>query len=229
MERGAAAGPVAYHEYGVQTSRAFRALKVWMSLKAHGARLFGRLVEQNVRQARHLARLVESHPRLELLAPAPLNVVCFRFRVERLSEIELNALNEEILLRVQEGGLAVPSGTTLGGTFAIRVAVTNHRSRLPDFDLLVKAVAEAGGSAVNSADGRLIVSGLVAAQVGDIAFEHGVRLHELTATRASLEAAFMELTADSVEYQAGVPAQQAATQQAAPPQAAQPQVTGRQV
>jgi ABC-2 type transport system ATP-binding protein len=47
------------------------------------------------------------------------------------------------------------------------------------------------------------VSGLVAAQVGDLAFEHGVRLHELTVVRASLEAAFMELTADSVEYRGG--------------------------
>ena len=46
------------------------------------------------------------------------------------------------------------------------------------------------------------MSGLTAAQVGDIAFEHGVRLHELTVVRASLEAAFMELTADSVEYRA---------------------------
>jgi ABC-2 type transport system ATP-binding protein len=51
------------------------------------------------------------------------------------------------------------------------------------------------------------VSGLVAAQVGDIAFEHGVRLHELTVVRASLEAAFMELTADSVEYRGGENAQ----------------------
>jgi hypothetical protein len=47
------------------------------------------------------------------------------------------------------------------------------------------------------------VSGLVAAQVGDLAFEHGVRLHELAVVRASLEAAFMELTADSVEYRGG--------------------------
>ena len=65
------------------------------------------------------------------------------------------------------------------------------------------AMADAGGSTVTSADGTLIVSGLVAAQVGDIAFEHGVRLHELTVVRASLEAAFMELTADSVEYRGG--------------------------
>jgi len=60
------------------------------------------------------------------------------------------------------------------------------------------------------------VSGLVAAQVGDIAFEHGVRLHELTVVRASLEAAFMELTADSVEYRG------TENEQGQPPGSAQP-------
>src|ERR1700746_1585701 len=89
------------------------------------------------------------------------------------------------------------------------------RVATPQPDLLVKAVAEAGGSAVNGADGTLVVSGLVAAQVGDIAFEHGVRLHELSVVRASLEAAFMELTADSVEYRA------AGNEQGQPPAPAQ--------
>jgi ABC-2 type transport system ATP-binding protein len=84
--------------------------------------------------------------------------------------------------------------------FIARSSGQTVRVATPQPDLLVKAVAEAGGSAVNAADGALIVSGLVAAQVGDLAFEHGVRLHELTVVRASLEAAFMELTADSVEY-----------------------------
>src|SRR6266568_3091638 len=84
--------------------------------------------------------------------------------------------------------------------FIARSSGQTVRVATPQPDLLAKAVAEAGGSAVNSANGTLIVSGLVAAQVGDIAFERGVRLHELTVVRASLEAAFMELTADSVEY-----------------------------
>jgi ABC-2 type transport system ATP-binding protein len=84
--------------------------------------------------------------------------------------------------------------------FIARSSGQTVRVATPQPDLLAKAVAEAGGSAVNGADGALIVSGLVAAQVGDIAFERGVRLHELTVVRASLEAAFMELTADSVEY-----------------------------
>jgi len=84
--------------------------------------------------------------------------------------------------------------------FIARSSGQTVRVATPQPDQLVKAVADAGGSAVTGADGALIVSGLVAAQVGDIAFEHGVRLHELTVVRASLEAAFMELTADSVEY-----------------------------
>ena len=58
-------------------------------------------------------------------------------------------------------------------------------------------------STTTEADGSLTVHGLTAAQVGDLAFDHGVRLHELTVVRASLESAFMELTADSVEYRAG--------------------------
>jgi aromatic-L-amino-acid/L-tryptophan decarboxylase len=115
-----------------------------MSFKAHGLRAFARLVEQNVRQAAYLAELVTRHPRLELLAPAPLNVVCFRYTIPGKDDAALNALNEEILLRIQESGLAIPSHTLLGGRFAIRVAITNHRSRRDDFDLLARAVVDTG-------------------------------------------------------------------------------------
>jgi aromatic-L-amino-acid decarboxylase len=144
LDRGIAAGGFPFAERGVQLSRGFRALKVWMSFKAHGLRAFARLVEQNVRQAAYLAELVTRHPRLELLAPAPLNVVCFRYTIPGKDDAALNALNEEILLRIQESGLAIPSHTLLGGRFAIRVAITNHRSRRDDFDLLARAVVDTG-------------------------------------------------------------------------------------
>ena len=86
--------------------------------------------------------------------------------------------------------------------------------------MLAKVVAEAGGSAVSGDNGTLLVSGLIAAQVGDLAFEHGVRLQELTVVGASLEAAFMELTADSVEYRAR--AEEAQGQPAGPGQLGEP-------
>lgn len=140
--RGVAGGDLWLSEYGVQLSRGFRALKVWMSFKTHGTDAFAQLIHQNVRQAHYLAGLITKHPLLELLAPAPLNIVCFRVKLPGKSDTELNALNQEILLRLQESGVAVPSQTMLGGRFAIRVAVTNHRSRREDFDLLVETVAE---------------------------------------------------------------------------------------
>jgi aromatic-L-amino-acid/L-tryptophan decarboxylase len=142
--RGIVAGGLPFAELGVQLSRGFRALKVWMSLKSHGADAWGRLVEQNVAQARHLRDRISAEARLELLAPVPLNVVCFRFTAPGLDGAALDSVNQEILLRVQERGIAVPSSTVLGGRFALRVAITNHRSRREDFDLFVDAVLAAG-------------------------------------------------------------------------------------
>ncbi|MEK6303379.1 MAG: pyridoxal-dependent decarboxylase [Acidobacteriota bacterium] len=142
--RGVIAGGLPFAERGLELTRGFKALKVWMSLKAHGVQAFARLIEQNVNQAQYLAELVAADPNLELLAPAPLNIVCFRYARNDLSEAKLNAINQEILLRIQESGLAVPSGTVLSGRYAIRVAITNHRSRRQDFDALVKAVTRIG-------------------------------------------------------------------------------------
>jgi aromatic-L-amino-acid decarboxylase len=144
-ERGVIAGGLPFAERGLELTRGFKALKVWMSLSAHGSDALAAVIEQNVRQAHDLARRVMAHAELELLAPVPLNVVCFRFVAPGLSDARLNAVNEEILLRLQERGIAVPSGTTLGGRFAIRVANVNHRSLDSDFTGLVDAVVEIGG------------------------------------------------------------------------------------
>jgi glutamate/tyrosine decarboxylase-like PLP-dependent enzyme len=114
-----------------------------MHIKEHGAEL-GRLIGQNVAQARHLAALVERSPELELMAPVPLNIVCFRWRTPHRGEAELDALNEEILIRLQESGVAAPSYTRVRGRYAVRAAITNHRSRLEDFDAMVAEVLRIG-------------------------------------------------------------------------------------
>jgi ABC-2 type transport system ATP-binding protein len=80
--------------------------------------------------------------------------------------------------------------------------------RTPQPDALARAVESAGGASAAVADGEpgaLEVRGLTEERIGDIAFAHGVRLHHLSPSRASLEQAFMELTADSVDYHAGLP------------------------
>ena len=151
---GPAAAQLNFSEYGIQLSRSFRALKVWMSLKADGLRKYGRLIEQNVEQAQHLSRRVEAHKDLELVTPAPLNVVCFRFVASGLGQAELNDLNERILIRLQESGVAVPSSTVLDGKYCIRVAITNHRTRRADLDRLVDEVLRLGAELAPMAGGR---------------------------------------------------------------------------
>jgi glutamate/tyrosine decarboxylase-like PLP-dependent enzyme len=133
-----------FSDLGVQLSRGFRALKVWFSLRTFGADLHGRLVAQNVAQAAYLADLIRAQAELELVAPAPLNIVCFRYRADGLDGASLNALNERLLVRLQEKGIAVPSSTVLGGRFCIRAAITNHRTRRADLDLLVAATLRLG-------------------------------------------------------------------------------------
>jgi glutamate/tyrosine decarboxylase-like PLP-dependent enzyme len=123
------------NQRGIQLSRGFRALKVWMGFLEHGTARYGAAIRRNVEQARALAERVRATPGLELMAPAPLNVVCFRYAGDgpaRAVEADLDALNERILVRLQESGFAVPSHTRLGGRFALRVAITNHRTTEDD-------------------------------------------------------------------------------------------------
>jgi glutamate/tyrosine decarboxylase-like PLP-dependent enzyme len=149
--RGVIAGGLPFAERGLDLTRGFKALKVWLSFKAHGTRAIARIIEQNVEQSRYLQHLIDDHPELELLAPAPLNVVCFRYRPAGYPEGELNSINKEILIRVQESGVAIPSGTILHGRYALRCANVNHRSRRSDFELLINAVLRIGNELTTAA------------------------------------------------------------------------------
>lgn len=145
-ERGPTAGGMYFNERGLDLTRGFKALKVWMQLHADGVSHFGRIIAQNVLQVRRLVTIIEAHPELELLAPAPLNIVCFRYRGAAMSldERALDALNRELLAQLQESGIALPSSTLLNGKFAIRVAHVNHRTRDEDIDMMVTAILEIG-------------------------------------------------------------------------------------
>lgn len=142
--RGLAAGNLWFSDYGLQLTRQFRALKVWMSVKEHGLDRFGRMIARNVEQAHYFGQLAENDPNLELLAPIVLDIVCFRFNPGGRDENALNALNKEILFRLHEQGIAVPSYTTLGNTYCLRIAISNHRSTQADFDLLASEVVRIG-------------------------------------------------------------------------------------
>lgn len=139
--RGPAASPARFHELGIDLSRSFRALKVWLCVKAYGLRAFEEVVRRNIEQARSLGALIAAEPKLELLAPVTLNVVCFRFVS---SSADPDALNEEIVLRIQESGFAMIGTVHVRGQIAIRVALLNHRTRDEDLEELVRRVVAIG-------------------------------------------------------------------------------------
>jgi aromatic-L-amino-acid/L-tryptophan decarboxylase len=142
--RGLASGHIWFSDYGLQLSRQFRALKVWMSIKEHGLDRFGRMIARNVEQAHYFGQLVENESNMELMAPIGMDIVCFRFNPGGLDDAALNALNKEILMRIHEQGIAVPSYTTLNGQYCLRIAIANHRSTQEDFDLLAREVVRIG-------------------------------------------------------------------------------------
>lgn len=139
-EDGLAGGDFWAVDYGPELSRSFRALKVWTHLKTHGVDAIAEVVERNISQAQYLKARIEAEDKLELLAPVALNIVCFRYDFR----YESNAKNARIVVDLQESGLAAPSSTIIDDVTAIRVNLTNHRTRESDLGMLVNAVLEMG-------------------------------------------------------------------------------------
>ncbi len=144
--RGLAAGSPWPCDLGPDLSRGFRALKTWFTLKAYGTEKLGAMIARTCALAGYLEARIRAEPRLELLAPVQLNIVCFRYRAA-----DADRVNNDIVADIQESGIAAPSTTTLDGVLAIRAAIVNHRTDVSDIDALVSAVLEFG--ARRSSDG----------------------------------------------------------------------------
>jgi glutamate/tyrosine decarboxylase-like PLP-dependent enzyme len=134
---GIMAGGLPFADRGVELTRGFRALKLWMSLQVHGVETYGRLIAQNMAQAAYLEELIHAS-RLELVAPRPTNVVCFRYSRPDIDDDALNVLNRRLVVELQESGRYIVSSTVLDGRYALRVAITNHRSQMDDFAALAE-------------------------------------------------------------------------------------------
>src|SRR5262245_7657897 len=135
-----------YSEYGIQQTRGFRALKLWMVLQHLGRDGVRDLVGRHLALARHLAALIDAAPDLERLADVELSIVCFRYAPARLHghDRALDLLNKRVMEDVQASGAAFLTQTTLGGRFALRACVLHYATAEADVAALVDAVREAG-------------------------------------------------------------------------------------
>jgi glutamate/tyrosine decarboxylase-like PLP-dependent enzyme len=140
MKRGLAAGEPWFTDYGPDLSRGFRALKVWFTIKEHGANGLARAIERNCDQARHLRDTLARDESFEVVAPVELQIVCFRPRLAGSSGELIDRITDESVIRLQESGVAVISSTTISGRRAMRVCITNHRTQEADLDLMLEAL-----------------------------------------------------------------------------------------
>ena len=102
------------------------------------------MIDRNIAQPKYLTVLVQAEPELELVAPTEINVVCLRYLGEPTDEAAIRALNTDMMLAMQETGIAVPSDTTVAGKHCLRGAIVNHRTRRKDLDLFGKETVRRG-------------------------------------------------------------------------------------
>lgn len=141
-DRGLVGGGESTNNYGMELSRSFKALKIWMHLKEHGIVKHAQIIEQNIHQIRYLETKIKAIPHFEILAPVSLNILCFRYNDGKSNEKKLESINREILLQLQEKGIATISPTILKGKYTLRVCNVNHRTTCRDFDLFIEAISD---------------------------------------------------------------------------------------
>ena len=135
----------AFWDYGVELSRRFRALKVWLTLQYYGTRRIAEAISDDISLAAYLGEVVSNANDFELLAPVELSICCFRYVPPgaEIDDAELDRLNERIMERVQKGGRAYLSNATVNGRFALRACITNFRTTKSDIDETVEAIRAA--------------------------------------------------------------------------------------
>ena len=139
-------GVVNLMDYGLSLGRRFRALKLWMVIRAYGAEGLASLISGHIELARRLAAEIDAEPGWELLAPVPFSTVCFRRHPAGLDdEGELRRLNSAIIDHVNADGRAFVSHTDLGGRYAIRVAIGNMATTAGHVDVAWELMREAAG------------------------------------------------------------------------------------
>jgi glutamate/tyrosine decarboxylase-like PLP-dependent enzyme len=132
-----------FSEFGVQQSRGFRALKLWLCLHQAGRRGYRDLIAADIARARALQDRIRRRPAFELVAAGPLSVTCFRYAPPGATD--LDGLNRRVLDVVQREGKVFLTSTELDGRLVLRACIINFRTRDEDLDALLDCIEETGG------------------------------------------------------------------------------------
>jgi len=141
----------AFWDHGLELSRRFRALKIWLTLRYYGARRIGASISEDNSLAQYFGKQISAADDFELVAPVELSICCFRYlppsmRSSNVNETQLNDLNTRLMNAVQRSGKAYVSGANVNGKVALRACITNFRTTRADIDLTLEAIRNAANT-----------------------------------------------------------------------------------
>ena len=140
-----------YVDYGPQNSRGFRALKVWLALKHAGAAGYRKMIADDIRLSQTMAQAVSRHADMQLMTQ-DLSITTFRYvprdlrtkLTELQVELYLDALNRELVDRLQRGGETFVSNAVVGGHYVLRACIVNFHTAQTDVEAVPDIVARIG-------------------------------------------------------------------------------------
>jgi aromatic-L-amino-acid/L-tryptophan decarboxylase len=137
-----------FGDRGLQLTRSFRALKVWMSVQTFGLGAFRRTIDHTLDLADLADRFIRESDVLELLNPASLGIVCFRVAGrEGAATADVERMNERVQAEVVASGFAMMSSTRLRGTYALRLCILNHTTTWDDVRRTLEMIETFGRAA----------------------------------------------------------------------------------
>lgn len=136
-----------FMEHGMQLSRGFKALKIWMTFKAYGSEKLRAAIEHDIEKTQYLASVVENADDFEVVAQGPLSILCFRYSPKgmNLTSEELEDLNLQLLAAIENDGRVFVTGTKVYDKTVLRICFVNHRARLRHVDRIFSVVKELAG------------------------------------------------------------------------------------
>jgi glutamate/tyrosine decarboxylase-like PLP-dependent enzyme len=133
---------VNFCDYGIQLTRNFRALKLWLSLRLFGIRAFRDAIERGFELAEMAESRLKEQPRWEIVSPAHMAILCFRYVLPGMGLEDVNEFNRRLAQRVFRDGFATVTTTVLGGVTVLRMCTVNPRTTDEDIELTVKRLGE---------------------------------------------------------------------------------------
>jgi len=115
---------------------------VWMTIKTYGAQRLRKTIQEDIEKADYLVKSIHKSNNFEVMAPAPLSIVCFRYNPGGKNEEELSALNDAIIRRIEEDGRIFLTGTKIKKKTALRACFINHRTTQDDINFALQVISE---------------------------------------------------------------------------------------